>query len=134
MSKRDLAIRRALAAALRSTEEQRLASLVARDMDTAGRLHAEDYELITPGGRRLSRADYLDGVASGVLGYRVFEAASRVRVRVHDDTAILRYKARIETELGDTVDRGRFWHTDFYELRDGRWQAVWSHATRIRSR
>ena len=25
----------------------------------------------------------------------------------------------------------RFWHTDIYELRDGRWQVVWSQATRI---
>jgi hypothetical protein len=24
-----------------------------------------------------------------------------------------------------------FWHTDIYEKRDGHWQAVWSHATRI---
>ena len=35
--------------------------------------------------------------------------------------------------MADGVDRDRFWHTDVYELRDDRWQAVWSQATRIRS-
>ena len=25
----------------------------------------------------------------------------------------------------------QYWHTDGYERRDGRWQVVWSQATRI---
>jgi hypothetical protein len=29
-------------------------------------------------------------------------------------------------------DSDQFWHTDICKLRDGRWQAVWSQATRIR--
>jgi hypothetical protein len=67
------------------------------------------------------------------LDYRVFEPDSEVRVRLLGDAAVLRYIARIEIQLADGLDVGRFWHTDVYELRDGRWQAVWSHATRIRS-
>ena len=102
-------------------------------MGTARELHADDYELITPGGGRLSRDDYLGGVASGELRYVIFEPASAIRVRLHEGAAILRYKARIQIHLADGIDRGRFWHTDFYELRDGRWRAVWSHATRIRA-
>ena len=38
-----------------------------------------------------------------------------------------------EDELRYIVDSDRFWHTDMYDLRDGRWQAVWSQATRIRA-
>ena len=30
-------------------------------------------------------------------------------------------------------DRDRFWHTELYEVREGRWQAVWSQATRIQT-
>jgi hypothetical protein len=36
--------------------------------------------------------------------------------------------------MGGRVDADEFWHTDIYERRNGEWRAVWSHATRIRSR
>ena len=118
---------------LRDIERRRLAALVEADIELARSLHAEDYELITPGGGSLSREDYLGGVGSGELHYLVFEPASEIRVRRNGPMAVLRYQARIEIEMADRVDRDRFWHTDVYELRDGRWQAVWSQATRIKS-
>jgi phage baseplate assembly protein W len=118
---------------LRDIERRRLAALVEANIEVARSLHAEDYELITPGGGSLSREDYLGGVGSGDLHYLVFEPASEIRVRRNGPVAILRYQARIEMEMADRVDRDRFWHTDVYELRDGRWEAVWSQATRIKS-
>jgi hypothetical protein len=117
---------------LRQTERRRLAALVARDEPVIEALHAVDYELITPGGKRLARAEYLDGVLSGRLDYRVFEAEDEIRARAFEIAGLVRYVARIEIQLSDGLDTGRFWHTDAYELRAGRWQAVWSHATRIR--
>jgi hypothetical protein len=119
-------------ALIRETERARLGSLVAPDLAAAERLHADDYELITPGGAVLSKRDYLDGIASGELDYSVFEPVSDIRVRLYGRAAILRYQVRIEILVDDERDAGVFWHTDAYELRDGRWQAVWSHATRIR--
>ena len=118
---------------LRDIERRRLSALVAADIELARSLHAEDYELITPGGRPLSREDYLEGVGSGDLHYLVFEPASEIRVRRNGPVAVLRYQARIEMDFGDEIDSDLFWHTDMYELRDSRWQAVWSHATRIKS-
>ena len=117
---------------LRDLEARRLASLVARDMSTAEALHAEDYELITPGGVTYTKRGYLDGVAAGELRYQVFEAASPVRVRVKGDAAILRYEVRIDIGFAPgESEAGRFWHTDYWERRDDQWQAVWSQATRI---
>jgi hypothetical protein len=61
----------------------------------------------------------------------VFEPESEIRVRVVGDAAILRYRARIDIRFaGEGRDHGSFWHTDYYERRDRRWQAVWSQATR----
>jgi hypothetical protein len=122
-----------VAAELRATEGRRLAALVARDGAVATALHAPDYELITPTGRRISGEEYLAGVLSGELDYRVFEADGEIRVRIHATVAVLRYVARIEMRIADGVDAGRFWHTDVYELRNGAWLATWSHATRIRA-
>ena len=114
-------------------ERQRLAALVAVDMDRARELHADDYELITPGGGALSKEDYLGDIESGEMRYEIFEPASPIRARLVGGTGVVRYKVQIRVRFGDEVDSGLFWHTDYYEQRDSRWQAVWSHATRIRT-
>ena len=117
---------------LREAERERLRSLVTPDLPVAERLHADDYELITPGGGTMSKREYLDGIASGELDYVVFEPISEIRVRLYVGAAILRYRVRIEILVSGVQDAGNFLHTDAYELRDDRWQAVWSQATRTR--
>ncbi len=118
---------------LRDVERRRLLSLVAGELGVADALHAEVYQLVTPGGDTESKEDYLGGIASGRLDYRVFEASSHVAVRVVGEVGILRYQARIEINVAGHLDQGLFWHTDYYERSQGRWQAVWSQATRIKS-
>jgi hypothetical protein len=113
-------------------ERRRLAALVACDFELARAMHADDYELITPGGRTMSKDEYLGDLETGEMRYDVFEAASPIRTRVVGAAGLVRYQARIRARFGDQLDTGVFWHTDYYEQRDGRWQAVWSHATRIR--
>jgi hypothetical protein len=116
----------------RDLERQRLRALVEVDLDLARSLHADDYQLITPGGATFSREEYLDGIATGDLHYVVFEPASEIAVRVYDRAAAVRYHAKIEILVAGQLDSGLFWHTDIHEVRSGRWQAVWSQATRIR--
>ena len=122
----------ALIEELRATEGGRLRALVARDVQAADAFHADDYELITPSGATLSKADYLGQVASGEIQYRVFEPVSPIAVRSYEGAAILRYGVHIDIEWDGGGEKVDLWHTDLYELRDGRWQAVWSQATRIR--
>ena len=117
---------------LRETERQRLRALVDGDLATAEALHADDYQLITPGGSALSKRDYLDGIADGSLHYQRFEPDGEVAVLWWSTGAALRYRVNIEVDAAGTAYRDYCWHTDIYELRDGRWQAVWSHATRIK--
>ena len=117
----------------RDLERKRLAALVESDVELARSLHADDYQLITPGGATLSRDEYLDGIATGDLDYLVFEPTSEIGVHIYDRAAAVRYQARIEVLVSGHLDSGLFWHTDIHELRDGHWQAVWSQATRIRT-
>ena len=120
-----------LAELLRATERARLRALVEADIATADRLHADDYQLITPGGMRMSKAAYLAGIGDGTLRYRRFEPDGEVQVRAWGSAAALRYEVDIEVVHDGVAYHDRCWHTDIYELRDGRWTAVWSHATRI---
>lgn len=117
--------------ALRAIERARLRALVAADMEVAERLHASDFQLITPSGDTLSKRQYLDDVVTRWLHYTVFEPDSPIAARISGQTAVIRYRSRIEITSAGKPDSGSFWHTDTYEMRDGRWQAVWSQATRI---
>ena len=54
-------------------EQRRLRSLVDGDVAVAERIHADDFQLITPGGDAYSKAQYLGDIASGVIDYRVWE-------------------------------------------------------------
>ncbi len=115
---------------LRELERTRLEALVHADLATAELLHADDYQLITPGGRALTKRDYLDGIESGAFRYRVFEPVSEVSARACDDLAVLRYLARIEVDFTGGNDAGVFWHTDVYQRTEDQWRALWSQATR----
>ena len=119
---------------LRTTERARLRALVEANVDVAHPLHADDFQLITPSGVALSKEEYLGYIASGHFDYRVWEPDA-IAVRVQGKMALLRYQARLDIIVGGYTGPleppGRYWHTDSYEQRDGRWQVVWSQATAI---
>ena len=118
---------------IRDLELERLRSLREPDLEVAYSIHAPDYQLVTPGGRTLSREEYLEGISSGELTYAVFEPVGSIAVRIGQSMAAVRYTARIGIQFGDQIDSGLFWHTDLYELFSESWQTVWSQATRIPS-
>jgi len=121
-----------LAEHLRETERARLRALVTVDIEAAQPLHAEDYQLITPGGTALTKSEYLDAISTGGLRYEAFEPVSQIAVRGGPEAAIVRYRVHIRvTEAAEAAADITCWHTDYYERRGQRWQAVWSQATRI---
>jgi hypothetical protein len=116
---------------LADVERKRLRALVEADLAVADQLHANDFQLITPSGDSLSKQEYLQGVASGEIDYLVWDP-EEINVLVHDDSACLRYRSTIRIIVGGhDSEPGQYWHTDFYERRDDRWQVVWSQATRM---
>ncbi len=123
---------RADAHLIRSLERQRLTAVVQADMPTLRRLHASDFQLVTPYGDVQDRDEYLESLASGQLDYLRFEPTSPVRVRRYDRAAVVRYRSEIDIVV---VGLGRLshqvWHTDVYELDGRRWRVVESHATAI---
>ena len=95
-------------------------------MPAIERLHASDYELISPPGRVMTRERYLSLIAAKAF-YAKWEHGA-MRVRLAAGMAVARYPARI------TFPSGKFvgcWHTDVYELQAGSWKAVWSQATQL---
>lgn len=118
---------------IRATERDRLHALVEADVERARQLHAEDFQLINPRGESVSKEQYLGGIESGRIDYLVWEPVSPIDVRLHGKAAVIRYQSQLEIVVqGERVPLQRYWHTDSYEKRDGRWQVVWSHATQSR--
>ena len=109
--------------AVRAAERARLHALLTDDLDAARRLHADDFELINPLGETASKEAYIDSGAA--FDYTKWTPISAIRVRVHGDSAVIRYKSDLEIH----GIRGHFWHTDLYEKRSGQWQIVWSQTT-----
>jgi len=117
---------------LRDTERERLRALVRGNMEVARRLHADDFQLINPFGGLFSKEQYLGGIASGEIDYRVWEPES-IEVRFYSSAAVIRYRSELEIIVrAQRIPRRQYWHTDVYEKRDGQWQVVWSHATEVK--
>lgn len=110
----------------RSLEVKRTQAIVARDMPEIERLHAPDYELISPPGRVMTRERYLSMIAAEPF-YAKWEHGA-MRVRLSEGMAAVRYQAKITFPSGKIVD---CWHMDVYELQAGSWKAVWSQATQL---
>ncbi|MEO7138044.1 MAG: nuclear transport factor 2 family protein [Gemmatimonadales bacterium] len=118
---------------LRSTERERLGALVTGDVERAGELHTDDFQLINPLGGTLSKAQYLGGISSGQIHYMYWEPDS-IAVRLYGDVAVIRYRSQLEIVVqGRHIPRQRYWHTDLYERHGEQWQVVWSHATAAES-
>ena len=81
---------------LRQTERERLEALVDADVAVAGPLIASDFELINPIGEVLSRSDVLGGVGSGALDFLSDTVTSPIKVRLHGNVAVLRYRHTID--------------------------------------
>lgn len=118
-------------AAIRAAETQRLRALVTRDIATAERLHAQDFQVVNPLGRFLSREAYLGSIASGESDYLTWDAGE-IDVRLHGALAVIRYKSRVELVVrGRKLPPIQAWNTGVYERKSGRWAIVWFQVTEI---
>lgn len=116
---------------IRDIERSRLRALVSADIETAQRIHAPDFQLITPIGQALSKEEYLGAIATGYIKYEIWEP-EEIIVRIHENCAIIRYRAQLEVNFGGhKVPLNSYWHTDIYEYRNGCWMVVWSQATGV---
>ena len=115
---------------LKSLETQRLASLVDANIEVASKLHADDFQLITPDGHTYSKEQYLGEISSGTLDYVSWQPSDFL-VRVYDDVAAIRYEDSdfVVAFDGEPVWTGNLKHTNLYEKHNGDWFIVWSHAS-----
>jgi len=117
---------------LRQLEQKRLQALVDADVAVAGALTASDFELINPLGELLTRDTFLGAVGSGAIDFLSNELTSQIRVRLHGNTAVLRFRHTIDIQVAGIGHLTHpAWNTALYERRNGRWQIVWEQTGAI---
>ena len=101
-----------------------------RDLKTLGRIEAEEWICTAADGTVLSKKDDIGDVASGAFVATVFDMAD-LKVQVYGDTAVVTgrqtEKATYKGKDASAVHR----ITDVWIRRDGRWQAIASHLSKL---
>jgi hypothetical protein len=87
--------------------------------------------LITPSGDRWSREDLTESIASRTLEFETFRPRSPIDVRLDCASAYVTYRSEIDVSFGAERWRHDAWHTDVYELLDGKWRVVRSQTTAV---
>lgn len=104
--------------------------IVKNDLEGIGRLVADDWIIIDPNGQIVDRTRFFEVIKSGALVHDMMESQD-FRVRVYGDTAVVtgvtRAKGKFMGQEFSTQERA----TDVFVKRDGRWQCVLTHLTRL---
>jgi ketosteroid isomerase-like protein len=119
-------------AELEQVQQQLIAAWIHRDHSALERLLAEEWSMTHTDGRMSTRDEVLRDLDTGVN--RLLEGGvDDLRFRVYKDFAVVtgRTRARGEYKRHSYDVRLRF--TDVLVRRDGRWQVVASHASRLAS-
>lgn len=100
------------------------------DMATLDRIVASDWTLVNPMGQTQTRAAAMADLRSGDLKFES-TTAQDLKVRVFGDTAVVTGMTNDKgTYKGQDIS-GQYQFTDVFVKRDGRWQAVSTHVTKV---
>jgi ketosteroid isomerase-like protein len=111
-------------------EKEFAEAIVSNDLEGIGRLVTDDWIIIGADGETVERARFCEVIKSGALTHDMMESED-FRVRVYGDSAVI---------TGITGTHGKFMGqefstheraTDVFVKRDGRWQCVLTHLTRL---
>ena len=115
---------------IKQLEEDWAKALVKRDQATIDRITAPDWILTDSTGTLQTKAQADADLKSGDLAFESFKI-NELKVRLYGDTAIVH---GLETEKskykGDNLS-GQYRFTDVFMRRDGRWQSVATHFSRV---
>ena len=116
-----------VAATIAGLEEERLAAMVAADVDTLDRILADDLSYVHTTAAIDTKESLTSGLASGRLNYESITPTAERAIRTYSDSAVVRGGAHVH------VNGNHFSleYTVVYVNNDGDWQMTSWHATRL---
>lgn len=103
---------------IRELHEQMYQAMVAKDIATLDKLHADDFVLTHMTGMRQSKMVYLEAIRKGTLNYYSAET-EQLDIRVEGDSAVMTSRSRV---LAAVFGGGK--HTWPLQLRFTLWKAA----------
>ncbi len=117
-------------AAIKQLESEWADIWVKRDLGAFERLAASDWVLIDPVGGTLTKAQAVAALKDGTISFQSM-VLDEVQVRVFGNAAVVQVLETEKSSYKGEDTSGQYRLTDFYAKRDGRWQVVLSHVTRV---
>ena len=115
---------------LLKVEKEFAKAIVKNDLEGIERLVAVDWIIVGPDGEIVERARFFEVIKSGAMTHDAMESED-FRMRIYGDSAVVtgitRTKGKFMGQEFSTKERA----TDVFVKRDGRWQCVLTHLTRL---
>src|SRR5262245_56139021 len=111
-------------------EKEFAETIVNNDLEGLGRVVADDWVIIDPNGEIVDRTRFFEVIKSGALTHDMMES-EELRVRVYGDSAVVTAVTRTTGTFMGQEFSTRERATDVFVKRDGRWQCVLTHLTRL---
>jgi ketosteroid isomerase-like protein len=115
---------------LAQLEQQWADALVKRDQAVIDRITAPDWMLTDPEGNLTTKAQADTDLKSGTVAFESFKT-DELKVRVFGDTAVVHGLETEKSKYKDKDTSGQYRFTDTFVKREGRWQCVATHVTRV---
>jgi uncharacterized protein (TIGR02246 family) len=112
-------------------EREWAAALVKADAAAFDRLMADDWLMTTWDGQTVSKAQSIEEFKSGVAKLTAAEIGN-LKVRVFGDTAVATIGQTEKGTYKGQDSSGHYLYTDVWVKRNGQWQAVASHGTKVK--
>jgi len=101
-----------------------------RDGKALGQIEAEGFVCTTADGDVVSKTEDIGDVTSGAYVATVFEMAD-LKVNLFGDTAVVIGRQTVKAVYKGKEDNSVYRITDTWQRRDGRWQAIASHLSKL---
>ena len=116
---------------LRRLEREWLDAYLNKDIAEMERIVADDFTITYSDGSVRDKAETIRGLSLGRKNPNEYHWTEDSKVRIYGDTAIITgiFVYRTRSDAKETVSKSRY--TDTYIKRNGRWQVVASHLSKI---
>jgi ketosteroid isomerase-like protein len=116
---------------LKEIAQKKVAAESSRDLAYLSRVYADELSIANPEGRIASKEAALENMERSSESIKRMFRLEQMRVRVVGETAIVTGINNIEMHVGNQVRRSKVRFTDTYVRRQGSWQLLATHSSRM---
>ena len=115
---------------IKQLEQEWADALLKRDQAAIDRIRSADWVLTDPEGALIAKAQADADLKSGTVKFESIKL-DELKVRVDGDTAVVHGLETRKSSYKGKDTSGQYRFTDVFVKRNGRWQAVATHLTRV---